>query len=76
MDVSHRRRQLWLWMAVLGALYAEINDKIVRYTLSAGSIVPHTRAVPIVTGLPLVGAQLTSNQVSALAAYIWASSHR
>jgi len=36
-------------------LFAEINDKIVRYTLSAGSIVPQDRAVPIVTGLPLGG---------------------
>ncbi len=38
-----------------GALYAEINDKIVRYTLTAGSIVPSGAAVPIVTGLPLGG---------------------
>jgi glucose/arabinose dehydrogenase/cytochrome c5 len=36
-------------------LFAEINDKIVRYTLSAGSIVPQGVAVPIVTGLPLSG---------------------
>src|SRR6204780_1579784 len=34
-----------------GGLFAEINDKIVRYTLSAGSIVPQGPAVPIVTGL-------------------------
>ena len=38
-----------------GALFAEINDKIVRYTLPAGSIVPDGPAVPIVTGLPLGG---------------------
>jgi glucose/arabinose dehydrogenase/mono/diheme cytochrome c family protein len=38
-----------------GGLFAEINDKIVRYTLSAGSIVPQGLAVPIVTGLPLSG---------------------
>ena len=36
-------------------LFAEINDKIVRYPLSAGSIVPRAPAVPIVTGLPLTG---------------------
>ncbi len=38
-----------------GALFAESNDKIVRYRLSAGSIVPQGPAVPIVTGLPLGG---------------------
>ena len=38
-----------------GALYAEINDKIVRYALPAGSIVPQGPAVPVVTGLPLGG---------------------
>jgi glucose/arabinose dehydrogenase len=38
-----------------GGLFAEINDKIVRYTLSAGSIVPQGPAVAIVTGLPLGG---------------------
>jgi glucose/arabinose dehydrogenase/mono/diheme cytochrome c family protein len=37
------------------SLFAEINDKIVRYPLSAGSIVPQGPAVPIVTGLPLGG---------------------
>jgi glucose/arabinose dehydrogenase/mono/diheme cytochrome c family protein len=36
-------------------LFAEINDKIVRYSLPAGSIVPQGPAVPIVTGLPLTG---------------------
>jgi glucose/arabinose dehydrogenase/mono/diheme cytochrome c family protein len=38
-----------------GAIYAEINDKIVRYTLPAGSIVPHDAPVTIVSGLPLGG---------------------
>src|SRR5258708_4312722 len=38
-----------------GGLFAEINDKIVRYALPAGSIVPQGPAVPIVTGLPLGG---------------------
>jgi glucose/arabinose dehydrogenase/mono/diheme cytochrome c family protein len=36
-------------------LLAEINDKIVRYPLSPGSIVPQGPAVPVVTGLPLTG---------------------
>jgi glucose/arabinose dehydrogenase/mono/diheme cytochrome c family protein len=38
-----------------GALYAEINDKIVRYTLPAGSVVPRDPPQTIVTGLPLGG---------------------
>src|SRR6202034_901523 len=38
-----------------GGLYAEINDKIVRYALPAGSIVPQGPSVPVVTGLPLTG---------------------
>jgi glucose/arabinose dehydrogenase/mono/diheme cytochrome c family protein len=38
-----------------GALFAEINDKIVRYTLPAGSIVPQGSAATIVSGLPLGG---------------------
>ena len=38
-----------------GALYAEINDQIVRYTLQAGSIVPQGPPVTIVSGLPLSG---------------------
>lgn len=37
-----------------GALYAEINDKIVRYALPANSIVP-TSAETVVAGLPLTG---------------------
>jgi glucose/arabinose dehydrogenase/mono/diheme cytochrome c family protein len=36
-------------------LFAEINDKIVRYALPAGSLVPRAPAVPVVTGLPLGG---------------------
>ena len=38
-----------------GALYAEINDKIVRYTLQTGSIVPQGPPVTIISGLPLTG---------------------
>src|ERR1700688_4907700 len=38
-----------------GALFAEINDKIVRYALPAGSIVPQGAAATIVSGLPLGG---------------------
>jgi len=37
------------------SVFAEINDKIVRYALSAGSIAPRGPAVPVVTGLPLGG---------------------
>src|SRR5581483_11779681 len=38
-----------------GARYAEINDKIVRYPLANGSIVPQGFAETIVSGLPLGG---------------------
>jgi glucose/arabinose dehydrogenase/mono/diheme cytochrome c family protein len=38
-----------------GALYAEINDKIVRYELSPESIVPRDPPQTIVRGLPLGG---------------------
>ena len=38
-----------------GSLYAEINDRIVRYLLPAGSIVPNEPPVTIVSGLPLGG---------------------
>lgn len=38
-----------------GSLYAETNDRIVRYALSAGSIVPKGAPVTIVSGLPLGG---------------------
>jgi glucose/arabinose dehydrogenase/cytochrome c5 len=37
------------------SVYAEINDRIVRYSLPAGSIVPHDPADTIVSGLPLGG---------------------
>lgn len=38
-----------------GSLYAEINDRIVRYALADGSIVPQGAAVTILSGLPLNG---------------------
>ena len=38
-----------------GALYAEINDRIVRYVLPADSVVPTGPAETIVSGLPLSG---------------------
>jgi glucose/arabinose dehydrogenase/mono/diheme cytochrome c family protein len=38
-----------------GAIYAESNDLIVRYGLSAGSVVPRSPADTIVSGLPLGG---------------------
>jgi glucose/arabinose dehydrogenase/mono/diheme cytochrome c family protein len=38
-----------------GSLYAEINDRIVRYSISADSIVPRGSADTIVSGLPLGG---------------------
>jgi glucose/arabinose dehydrogenase/mono/diheme cytochrome c family protein len=38
-----------------GWIYAEINDRIVRYALSAGSIVPSGGPETIVSGLPLEG---------------------
>jgi glucose/arabinose dehydrogenase/mono/diheme cytochrome c family protein len=38
-----------------GYLYAELNDKIVRYRMSPGSIVPIGRAQTVVSGLPLTG---------------------
>ncbi len=38
-----------------GSLYAESNDRILRYTLAAGSIVPRDAAVTVVSGLPLTG---------------------
>src|SRR5438270_1196934 len=36
-------------------IYAEINDRIVRYALAAGSIVPRGAPETIVSGLPLGG---------------------
>ena len=38
-----------------GSVYAETNDRIVRYSLSDGSIVPSGEAVTVVSGLPLSG---------------------
>jgi len=38
-----------------GAIYAEINDRIARYTLPAGSIVPKDPGETIVSKLPLGG---------------------
>ncbi len=38
-----------------GSIYAEINDRIVRYPLAAGAIVPQGPATTVVTGLPLGG---------------------
>jgi len=38
-----------------GSIYAEINDRIVRYSLAAGSLVPKDPPVTIVSGLPLGG---------------------
>ncbi len=37
------------------ALYAEINDKIVRYALPPGSVVPQDAPQTVVSGLPLGG---------------------
>ena len=38
-----------------GSIYAEINDRIVRYALPAGAIVPRDPPDTIVSGLPLGG---------------------
>lgn len=38
-----------------GYLYAELNDRIVRYRMSPGSIVPTGPADTVVSGLPLTG---------------------
>jgi glucose/arabinose dehydrogenase/mono/diheme cytochrome c family protein len=38
-----------------GALYAEVNDRIVKYTLGANDIVPTGKPEVIVSGLPLTG---------------------
>jgi glucose/arabinose dehydrogenase/cytochrome c5 len=38
-----------------GALYAEVNDRIVRYALPQGAITPAGPAETIVSGLPLTG---------------------
>jgi glucose/arabinose dehydrogenase/cytochrome c5 len=38
-----------------GALYAEVNDRIVRYALPAGTVAPTTPPEVILSGLPLTG---------------------
>ena len=38
-----------------GYLYAELNDRIVRYRMSAGSIAPTGPAETVLSGLPLTG---------------------
>jgi glucose/arabinose dehydrogenase/mono/diheme cytochrome c family protein len=38
-----------------GSIYAELNDRIVRYGLATGSIVPQGPATTVVSGLPLGG---------------------
>ncbi len=38
-----------------GSIYAEVNDRIVRYSLPAGAIVPEGPATTVVSGLPLGG---------------------
>jgi glucose/arabinose dehydrogenase/mono/diheme cytochrome c family protein len=38
-----------------GMVYAEVNDRIVRYALPAGAIVPNGPAETVVSGLPLTG---------------------
>ena len=38
-----------------GYVYAEMNDKIVRYALPSGAIVPTGKAEVIVSGMPLTG---------------------
>jgi glucose/arabinose dehydrogenase/mono/diheme cytochrome c family protein len=38
-----------------GALYAEVNDRIVRYALPAGTVAPTAAPEVIVLGLPLTG---------------------
>lgn len=38
-----------------GALYAEINDRIVRYALKEGELTPSSAAQTVVSGLPVTG---------------------
>jgi glucose/arabinose dehydrogenase/mono/diheme cytochrome c family protein len=38
-----------------GAIYAEVNDRIVKYTLGANEIVPSAKPEVIVSGMPLTG---------------------
>jgi glucose/arabinose dehydrogenase/mono/diheme cytochrome c family protein len=37
------------------SIYAEINDRIMRYALSLGSIAPHGPGVTILSGMPVTG---------------------
>lgn len=38
-----------------GSIYAEVNDRIVRYSLPPGALVPSGPAITVVSGLPLGG---------------------
>jgi glucose/arabinose dehydrogenase len=38
-----------------GAIYAEVNDKIVRYARAAGEIAPAAKAETVLSGMPLTG---------------------
>ena len=38
-----------------GYLYAELNDRVVRYRMSPGSIIPRGPAETVISGLPLTG---------------------
>jgi len=38
-----------------GALYAELNDKIVRYVRTTGEIAPSSKAETVLSGMPLTG---------------------
>jgi glucose/arabinose dehydrogenase/mono/diheme cytochrome c family protein len=38
-----------------GSIYAELNDRILRYALTAGSVVPGGPSTTVVSGLPLGG---------------------
>ena len=38
-----------------GSIYAESNDRIVRYTMTPGSLAPQGPAITVVSGLPLSG---------------------
>jgi len=42
-------------MLYKGALYAEINDRIMRYPLAPGEVVPTSKGEVVVSGLPLTG---------------------
>src|SRR6202011_3132096 len=38
-----------------GALFAEMNDRIIRFALPAGAVAPMSKAETVVSGLPLTG---------------------